>query len=263
MIRRTCVIPSVSNADDMAFESLADAVRATADRADARMVGGHMAGLLLAAFPVGDLVPRRTGDADAGISAEIAGTEVVHERLMAAGYKPERGNRLVRGDRAIDLLVPSLDGRFRPLIVGGRAYDATPGLALALSGEPIVIDVTVVYTDGREDRFDVSVPTVEAAVILKANATANRSEPKDVTDLHHLLSIRNQYGDTDTGGWRLDDEPLAGSRLDAARLLHRLADGARKGRLFIEAEVPPSGFTALVREWVTAPVLSRPPLHSL
>jgi len=253
VIRRACVVPSVSNADDMAFESLADAVRATAGLPDARIVGGHMAGLLLTAFPVGALVPRRTGDADAGISTEVAGSEIVHERLMAADYEPERGNRLVRGDRAIDLLVPSLDGRFRPLVVGERAYDATPGLALALSGEPIIIDLTVVYLDEREDRFDVPVPTVEAAVILKANATASRSEPKDITDLHHLLSIRHQYGDTETGGWRLDDEPLIGSRRDAARLLHQLATGARRNPLFVEAEVPPSGFTALVREWVAAP----------
>ncbi|BDZ52384.1 hypothetical protein GCM10025867_46250 (plasmid) [Frondihabitans sucicola] len=158
MIRRECVIPSVSAADDAAFESLADVVRAMADLAEVRIVGGHMVGLLLAAFPVADLAPRRTNDADAGISTEVAGTQIIHDRLIAADYEPEGGNRLTRGDRAIDLLVPSLDGRFRPLIIEGRAYDATPGLALALTSEPIVIDLTVASLDGSEDRFDVPVP---------------------------------------------------------------------------------------------------------
>ncbi|WP_157887896.1 hypothetical protein [Frondihabitans sp. PAMC 28766] len=237
----------------MAFESLADVVRATEGLPEVRIVGGHMAGLLLAAFPVGDLVPRRTNDADAGISTEVAGTQVVHDRLIANDYEPEGGNRLVKGDRAIDLLVPSLDGHFHPLTVGGRAYDATPGLALALTGEPIVIDVTVAYLDEHEDRFDVPVPSVEAAVILKASATTSRSAAKDITDLFHLLSIRNDFGDTETGGWQLDQTPLIGSRRDAARTLHLIADRARKSPLFTEAEVPPAAFTALVREYVTAP----------
>lgn len=253
MIRREAVVPSISLADDAAFESLADAVQATADLPDVRIVGGHMAGLLLAAFPVGDLAARRTNDADAGVSTEVAGTQIVHERLVAADYEPEGGNRLVKGDRAIDLLVPSLDGRFHPTIIEGRAYDATPGLALALSGDPIVIDLSVVYLDGREDRFDVRVPPLEAAVVLKAGASVTRSAAKDITDLFHLLSIRNVHGDTETGGWRLSEDGPIGSRRDAARILHGLADGARRNRLFSEAEVPPSAFTALVREYVAAP----------
>jgi hypothetical protein len=47
--------------------------------------------------------------------------------------------RIIGGQMA-SLLVPSLDGRFRPQEHGGRAFDSAPGLAPALAAEPIVID---------------------------------------------------------------------------------------------------------------------------
>ena len=40
---------------------------------------------------------------------------------------------------SVDLLVPSLDGRFRPSQDGGRAFDSTPWLAPALAAEPVEI----------------------------------------------------------------------------------------------------------------------------
>lgn len=250
---RSCVIPATSAADDLAFESLRDAVRATADMDEARIVGGHMSGLLLAAFPSADLEPRRTNDADAGISVEVAGGFRVHERLAAADYVEDGGNRLVRGDRAIDLLVPSDSGQFRPKLIAERAYDSAPGLRLALSSPPLTIDLTVVYRDDTDDRFDVRVPPVEIAVVLKAYAAGTRDEARDVTDLHHLLSIRHAHDPADIGGWQLDADPLSGSRGDAAAHLHRLADRAHRDPRMAEAEVPPGRFAALVREYVHRP----------
>lgn len=108
MIRASAVVPCTSNADDLAFESLADAVAATDGLAGARVVGGHTVGLLLSAFPVPGLVVRRTVDADSGISTEIAAGEVVVARLRAIGgwkldREPPSGRRLdaARALRAI------------------------------------------------------------------------------------------------------------------------------------------------------------------
>lgn len=247
MTRVRVVVPCTSAADDLAFAALGDAVRATADRDDVRIVGGHMVGLLLAAFPVDGLVARRTIDADTGVSTEVATNGDVVSRLLADGYRATAGNRFERGGRTIDVLVESLDGRFRPRLLGGRHFDASPGLDIVLAQEPIEIDTTVVDTSGHDHRFVVRVPSVEMATILKAYAWASRRSPKDLSDLGHLLEIRHAHGADAVGGWSLDADPVLGRRLDTARTLRGVAPTDAR---FADSATAGPRFVALVREYV-------------
>ncbi|MBT1621343.1 hypothetical protein KK101_01395 [Curtobacterium flaccumfaciens pv. oortii] len=79
-------------------------------------------------------------------------------------------NRYVKGEppeeQVIDLLIPTLSGRFGDQVRGGRRFDAMPGLHLALA-EPIMVDAHLTLQDETELVCDVPVRAVEAAVILK------------------------------------------------------------------------------------------------
>jgi hypothetical protein len=218
VIRVPAVAACTSNADHLAFRALVDAVRATGDLESTRIVGGHMVGLLVTAFPVAGVVARRTIDADAGVSTEVATTDVVHERLIDAGYTARGGNRLVRDGRVIDLLVETPYSRPKDRVLGERVV--------------------------------VRVPTVELAVVLKAYALRDRHAVKDVVDLHHLLAVRQEHGADSVGGWALGMRSLTGHRLGVARVLHGIRQDDRR---LVESEVPAAEFVALVREHIAAP----------
>jgi hypothetical protein len=249
MIRVSAVAPCTSNADDLAFAALADAVRATEGMPDTRTIGGHMVALLLTAFPVPGLSARRTTDADTGLSTAIATRGDVAARLLELGYTRVDGSRFTRAGRTIDLLVEIDGSRFRPRDFDGGQLDGSPGLDRAIAADPIEIETTVVYTDGHDERLLVRVPTVEWATIIKAYAAGSRHAAKDVADLHHLLEIRQHYDRAAIGGWRLDSEPAIGRRLDAARVLRSIT--ARDPRL-VESGIRPERFVGLVREHVAA-----------
>ncbi|MCS5731546.1 hypothetical protein N1031_17430 [Herbiconiux moechotypicola] len=214
---------------------------------DSRIVGGHMVGLLLTAFPVPGLEVRRTTDADTGLSTSIATSEDVTVRLLELGYTRVNGSRFIRAGRTIDLLVEIDGSRFKPRMFNGGQLDGSPGLDLALAADPIEIDTTVVYTDGHDEQFVVRVPTVEWATVLKAYAAGSRHAAKDIADLHHLLEIRQQYGRDAVGGWKLDVEPATGRRLDAARILRQIT--ALDSRI-ADSGIPPQRFIELVREHI-------------
>ncbi len=95
MIERNYSTFSASRADDQAFLALDDVARLTEDLEDTRIIGGLMVMLLAEAFPAEGFVTRRTADADAAISVEIAQSGALHNRLEAAGYTAESGNRYV------------------------------------------------------------------------------------------------------------------------------------------------------------------------
>lgn len=55
-----------------------------------------MVALLMTAFPVSGISPRRTRDADTAITTELAGSGVLHDRLIAHGWAAAAGNHYVR-----------------------------------------------------------------------------------------------------------------------------------------------------------------------
>lgn len=251
-LRRAVETVATSNADDAAFLALEDVARITEGLDDVRVVGGHMASLLLTAFPVAGAAIRRTADADAAISTSIAASGQIHHALINAGYMDTSGNHYVKGQLEVDLLVPSGTSEFVREEHGGRGFDAAPGLMSAFAVEPIVLDVGVILTDGTRREFAIRVPTVEFAVTLKAYATTSRSAPKDLADLYNLLSIASAYNEDEIGSWKLGDV-LRGSRLDTGRILHHIADRAQSSALIREAGIPQERLVALIRNLVTDP----------
>ena len=208
---RTAYLVATSPEDDAAYIALNDIAGVLAKHPGSQIIGGHMVSVITAAYPAPGLIDRRTGDADAGIPVELANTGIIHDELITAGYEAESGNRYVKPGPdpkpTIDLLIPSLTGQFRPDIRGERGFDSMPGLGLALiRGLNITVNATL--RDGTELVIPTPVPTVEAAVILKAYAWSNRGSqtPKDVIDLSNLLHVLDEHGPELLGGWRLGEE---------------------------------------------------------
>jgi hypothetical protein len=117
VLKRRAELAATSRADDLALRALSEIVEITGDE-NIRIVGGQMVSLLLAAFPVAGIATRRTRDADAAITTELAGSGVLHDRLVARGWAPTAGNHYVRPvpelsisgraapELSVDLLVP-------------------------------------------------------------------------------------------------------------------------------------------------------------
>ncbi|WP_426510030.1 hypothetical protein ACPPVO_04575 [Dactylosporangium sp. McL0621] len=253
-IRRRVELVATAYADELSIRSLAEIGTITADQ-NVRIIGGQMTALLLTAFPVPGIAVRRTRDIDAGITAELAGSGVIHQRLLDHGYAATSGNSYTRPlpdlavaggpvpELAVDLLIPSLDGRFRSQEHGGRAFDAAPGLAPALAADPIVIDVGGRMLNGARLEFSVPVPTVELALVIKALAYGSRLQARDAEDIYRLLEIINLYPAGEIGGRRLHETPLRASRRDAAVHLHELA---RRSRRRSDLDVPAARLATLI-----------------
>lgn len=253
----TAHLISAGPEDDAAHESMHDISRILADHPETSIVGGHMVAVLAAAYPSPGFITRRTGDTDAGIPVELAASGRIHDALIAADYESESGNRYTKFGRddpkpTIDLLVPSLNGRFLTSQVhGDRGFDAAPGLSVALNSS-FVVEVHTQSLDHDERVFDITVPTVEAATILKAHGWASRRAVKDVIDISNLLHIVDAHGPDHVGGWSLAQPDLIGSRRDAARHLHTLAQQAEAGRL-LRSPVNPRKLVVLVRRHIATP----------
>lgn len=253
MVALTATLIATSRADENALLSLSDLSTVIADE-DALVLGGHMVAILQACFPSGSDT-RRTTDSDAGLSTQVAASGDIVARLREMGYdNPDSNNRFLLGEdpqqRVIDLLVPSRTQRFVPEEHGGGMFDAVPGLQLALSGAGIAVQVRAILLDASGLAFAVRVPTVEAALVIKALAYAGRRATKDIEDIHSLLEIVNAHGPDQIGGWKLDSLPLQGARLDAARALNSLADSARSNQGVQEARVTGASLALLIRKWV-------------
>ncbi|MFI5905980.1 hypothetical protein [Dactylosporangium sp. NPDC051541] len=258
-IRRHVELIATAYADELSIRSLADITQITADQ-NVRVIGGQMASLLLTAFPVPGIEARRTRDADAAITTELAGSGVIHQRLLEHGYTASSGNSYTRPvpdlavaggpvpELTVDLLVPSLDGRFQPQQHGGRAFDAAPGLAPALAADPITIDAAARMLDGGTLEFTVRVPTVEIALVIKALAYGSRLQARDVEDIYRLLEIVDRYPPDAIGGWSLNTPSMRGSRRDAAVHLHALARHSRRSSTLA---VPTARLATLIAALVT------------
>jgi hypothetical protein len=204
-------------ADDNGMRALRDVAAVAAD-IDYRVIGGHMVRLLRHVYNVPG-IPRLTSDADAGIDVNVASTGDLHDRLTALGYIAECGNRYERGEQAVDLLVPTA-AKPGKRIIGERAFDGAPGLRVALALPPIEVAVTARLTDGDMIEFEVPVPDVEAAFVLKMLARTVRDSERDLQDIETLLEIVASQPEYRASPWRLDDPKItkAGERGDAARV---------------------------------------------
>ncbi len=261
VLRRHAELVATSRADELSLRALADVAEITADQ-NVRIIGGQMASLLLTAFPVPGVPARRTRDADTAITTELAASGLLHHRLLARGYTASTGNSYSKPvpelvlpgapvpELSVDLLVPSLDGRFRPSKHGERAFDSAPGLAPALAADPITIETAATMLDGTVLEFVARVPTVELAVVIKAHAYASRKEDRDVEDIYRLLEIANTYPAEAIGGWQLDQNNLRASRRDAAAHLHELA---RRSRRLTRSDIPQARLAALIAAHIAHP----------
>lgn len=261
VLNRRAALVATSRADELSLRALADVAEITM-KENARVVGGQMASLLLTAFPVAGVAARRTRDADTAITTELAGSGILHERLLDRDYTATAGNSYSKlipeladpgapiPELSIDLLVPSWDGRFRPSTHGGRAFDAVPGLSLALAADPINITANATMLDGTVLEFAVRVPPVEIALAIKAHAYASRREDRDVEDIYRLLEIAETHPAEQIGGWRLNQAPLTGSRRDAATHLHDLARHARR---LTDVDVPTARMATLIAAHIALP----------
>ncbi|MGY4647832.1 hypothetical protein [Mycobacterium sp. URHB0021] len=106
----------------------------------------------------------------------------LHDRLVALDYQAERGHGYERGEQAIDLLVPAV-AKPGMQIIGERAFDGAPGLRMALALPPIQVAVTARLTTGDMIEFEVPVPDVEAAFVLKMLIRTVRDTERDLQDI--------------------------------------------------------------------------------
>ena len=112
--------------------------------------------------------------------------------LAELGYRQTSGDRFTRdqgGVAAIDVVLPALRRRRRRNVTVGpiTAVDAG-GLSYALGQPPVAVTVDALLLDGsRLPAFDIRLPTLHAALALKAFAWADRGETRDAIDVHRLL----------------------------------------------------------------------------
>jgi hypothetical protein len=249
-------VDSISQASDLGYRALAD-LAAAAEGLDYRVVGGHMVQLLMYVYPCELAVRRGTSDADAGIDGLTAAGLELHHQLLARDYRATAGSHYVKGDDEelieVDLLVPrTLNQRTEEL--GGRVFDAIPGLALALNQDPIDLSVLVRLLAGDELQFSVPIPGIEVALMMKALAMQTRSAKKDLTDLCSLLEMAHLH--RASLNWKLDNpEAVAkGHRRDGARALYQIVDEVERGTIpDVPPRTPPARMAALIKRHVAAP----------
>lgn len=255
-MQHAIVVDSVSQASDLGYRALADLAAAAAGL-DYRVVGGHMVQLLMYVYPCELAVRRGTSDADAGIHGMTAAGLELHHQLLARDYKASAGSHYVKGEDdeliEVDLLVPrKLNERTEEL--GGRVFDAIPGLALALSQEPILLSVRARLLSGDELGFSVPVPGIEVALMMKALAMQTRSAQKDLTDVCSLLEMAHLH--RASLDWKLDNPEVVakGHRRDGARALHQIVNQVERGTIpAAPPRTPPARMAALIRRHVAVP----------
>jgi hypothetical protein len=238
------VLACTAAADDHGMLALRDVATAAGDR-EYLIIGGHMVRLLRHVYNVPG-TPRLTSDADTGIDVNVASEGGFHDQLTRLGYTPESGNRYVRGDQAIDLLVPT-EAKPGKRIIGERAFDGVPGLRLALAQNPIRVAVTARLTGGDTIAFEIPVPDVEAAFVLKMLARTVRASERDVHDIGTLLEIVAAEPEYLAAAWQMDDPKTIsrGERGDAAREAARM--------LASPPAMVPARVRALLRRHVALP----------
>ena len=255
-------IVSTTVAANQGYRALAD-VSAIAQGTNYRIIGGHMVQLLLHVYPTPSAQVRLTADADAGVEQQVAAAGDLHQGLLAAGYEAVQGNsyqRRVGGEvLSVDLLTESEAGD-KPVELGGRMFDAAPGLRLALAGAPLNLEVSVRLFGGDVLSFSAHVPDVDEALVLKTLAWDVRMAERDISDINTLLEIFAAHQGSLAESWVMTDPDRArrGSRGDAARALYRIVELHTRGLL---RGVPnPSRMAALIRRYIVNPTTDSPTL---
>jgi len=140
--------------------------------------------------------------------------------------------------------------RWEMVEYAGRGFDAIPGLQLALLADPLEVRVQARLTTDELLVFDVPVPDVEAAVVLKALAWRSRLAAKDVGDLCSLMTIVFEY--RDNLAWKLDTA-RKGSRGDAGRALYDLVAMIDRHQHIEGLTMVPARLAAIIRRHVADP----------
>lgn len=204
---------SRSRAEDAAHRAVAD-IGATVSPGDYRLIGGQMVTLLVARYQPPDVPVRTTADADVGVRIPVVADGAFVDELTVRGYVKRGGNRFVRDDDTIDVLVPAAASRARHnRRVGALVVDEVAGLSFALSRPVESADVDVALTDGTSLHYIVSLPDPLAALVLKALAWRARLADKDVIDIHRCLAVAQVSGITP------DDWPNHSEAVRARELL--------------------------------------------
>lgn len=136
--------------------------------------------------------------------------------------------------------------------LGGRGFDAAPGLNVALAADPITLQTSVTLTDGQVLKFSARVPTVEFAIVIKTGSYDSRRADRDLIDLHNLLWIVQSHPPAMIGGWKLD-QAQRGARLDTQRALVGVAKSLSARSTRTNLDVDAEALVALIRRHVAAP----------
>jgi hypothetical protein len=192
----TIQLTALSRSTDASLRALADVASVTRQLdLEHRVIGGQMVVIHTHLANVADQVPARdTADADAGVPKTATAPDDLARfatALADLGYVQTAGDRFTRdaGTVAIDVVLPALASRRRQNVtVGPITATEAGGLAYALGQPPVLATVHATLLDGSKlASFEVRLPTLQAALTLKAFAWADRSERRDAIDVWRLL----------------------------------------------------------------------------
>lgn len=211
-------LASDSRAMDASLIALADAVKVANGVRHWLIVGGHMVNLHILRAGL-DLPLRVTRDADLGVDLRTLRASGLVGRLRMLGYdNPVYSNRFDRNvdgvEASIDLVVPSRSTKHQPNIDADViAADGMPALDVALSRDPVIVDLIADLVNGTRIETRVRIPDAHSAIAMKSFAVAERDNPRDAQDLAHLLSVIH------ADGFNVDRWPTAAAFVAAARQL--------------------------------------------
>lgn len=217
---------STSRASDAGFMASADLDAIARKLAvDYRLIGGNAVTLLTHIHGVSDLVPaRETADADFGALPEVIASSDLPAAWTEHGYRQVEGNRFVRSidhaatplELVVDVLAPSLQGQLVTNQKYGELHvDEVPGLLLALTREPEVVELEVRLSEGTRLKTRAVLPDPVSALALKAYAFKGRMAKRDALDIWRLLEAARASGAT-TSSW-----PTSATGRDTSHILHR------------------------------------------
>lgn len=199
-----------SFAEDAAYRATAALAQAS-DGIDWRLIGGMAVHLQVRRSATTDIDDRTTQDADGALRTTLAADRTIEvvtreatqvaDRLHAAGYVREAGNRFVlpssdSADPAIDLVGISTTGRVRsnrPIRGTDLVVDEFPGVGFAFGPaphqQPDIVLLRTILLDGTHHEVTVPIANVMSLLILKADCLKSRSLDSDAVDIWRLLEV--------------------------------------------------------------------------